>query len=490
MTRKTRVKKAPGPPLTFCTPSTIDIPRSLRWPGCQTTVLPAPWRYRGACGGLAARLQYSQHRRDTGEPAVAWLPDYSTPSTVEIPGSLRWSGCQATVLPAPLQYSQHHRHTKEPMVAWLPDYSTPSTIDIPRSLWWPGCQTTVLPAPWRYRGACGGLAARLQYSQHHRHTKEPAVAWLPDYSTPSTVEIPGSLRWPGCQATVLPAPWRYRGACGGLAARLQYSQHHRHTKEPTMVWLPGYSTPSTVETPGSLRWSGCQATRYRGAYGGLAARLQYSQHRRDTGEPAVVWLPGYSTPSTIETPGSLQWSGYQATVLPALLQYSQHHRDTREPAVVWLPGYSTPSTIETPGSLQWSGYQATRYRGAYGGLAARLQYSLHRRDTGEPTVVWLPGYSTPSTIEIPGSLRWSGCQATASLVPSLPRTAKGCFTCHRLAWFPASTGELRAWFPASTGRLRGVLQATGQPGSQPPQASLGLFYWPQASLVTSLHRPA
>ncbi|KAI8513096.1 hypothetical protein Bbelb_097350 [Branchiostoma belcheri] len=38
----------------------------------------------------------------------------------------------------------------------------------------------------------------------------------------------------------------------------------------------------------------------------------------------------------------------------------------------------------------------------------------HRRDTSEPTVVWLlPGYSTPSTVEIPGSLRWSGCcQAT------------------------------------------------------------------------------
>ncbi|KAI8486533.1 hypothetical protein Bbelb_357680 [Branchiostoma belcheri] len=51
--------------------------------------------------GLAARLQYSQHRRDTGEPAVVWLPGYSTPGTVEIPGSLRWSGCQATVLPAP-----------------------------------------------------------------------------------------------------------------------------------------------------------------------------------------------------------------------------------------------------------------------------------------------------------------------------------------------------------------------------------------------------
>ncbi|KAI8494532.1 hypothetical protein Bbelb_277580 [Branchiostoma belcheri] len=369
----------------------------------------------GAYGGLAARLQYSRRRRDTGEPAVVWLPGYGTPGAVEIPGSLRTPGAVETPgayggLAARLQYSQRRRDTGEPTVVWHPGYSTPSAVEIPG-----------------YRGACGDLATRLQYSQRRRVTGEPAVVWHPGYSTPGA---------------------RYRGACGGLAARLQYSQRRRDTGKPAVVWLPGYSTPSAVyvEIPGSLRWSGIQATV-------LPAPLQYSQRRirRDTGEPAVIWLPGYSTPSAVEIPGSLPWSGIQATVLPAPLQYSRRRirRDTGEPAVVWLPGYSTHSAVKIPGAcgglatwLQYSrrltrrdtgepavvwlpGYStpSARYRGACGGLAARLQYSRRRRDTGEPAVVWHPGYSTPGAVyvEIPGSLRWSGIQATVTYRTSADR---------------------------------------------------------------------
>ncbi|KAI8481699.1 hypothetical protein Bbelb_405360 [Branchiostoma belcheri] len=124
-------------------------------------------------------------------------------------------------------------------------------------------------------------------------------------------------------------------AYDGLAARLQYSQHRSDAGEPTPANESG------------------------GAYGGLG----YSQCRRETGEPTVAWLPGYSAPSTIEMPGSPRDRGaYDG--LAARLQYSQHRSDAGEP---------------TP---------ANESGGAFGGLG----YSQCRRETGEPTVAWLPGY--------------------------------------------------------------------------------------------------
>ncbi|KAI8484647.1 hypothetical protein Bbelb_375880 [Branchiostoma belcheri] len=395
-------------------------------------------------------------------------------------GVFRQAVPSGTLIAAPAKCDRPSRGTREPAVVWLPGYSTPSTVEIPGSLRWSGYQATVLPAPYRYEGACGGLATRLQYSQHSRDTGEPAVVWLPGYSTPSTVEIPGSLRWSGYQATVLPVP-------------LQYSQHRRDTGEPAVVWLPGYSTPSTVDIPGSLRWSGYQANstpstvdipgslRWSGYQATvLPVPLQYSQHRRDTGEPAVVWLPGYSTPSTVEIPGSLRWSGIQATVLPALslmfaddlalradsarshdsqagswtltrpregtetrhsMNFDMELRNRPDPIPSYVIGgvgvfrqavpsgalIAAPAQCDRPSRTQARGNgqgrvdsapsTVERYRGAYGGLAARLQYSQHSRDTGEPAVVWLPGYSTPSTVDVPGSLRWSGCQATVLPAP-------------------------------------------------------------------------
>ena len=189
----------------------------------------------------------------------------------------------------------------------------PSTRGTPGHLQWRLGRTDPVPEghPVTYSG---DWAAQTQYP---RDTRSPTVETGQD--RPSTRGTPGHLQWRLGRLHPVPEghPVTYNVDCAG------YTQYPRDTRSPT------------VET-GQV----------------------YTQHPRDTRSPRVE--TGQDRPSTRGTPGHLEWrlgrtdpvpEGHPVTYSGDWAGYTQYLRDTRAPTVE--TGQVTPSTLGTPGHLQW-----------------------------------------------------------------------------------------------------------------------------------------